>query len=91
MEKRDNYQLLIEKLDQFSRKYYVNQGIRGVLYSTGLILALFLGLNFAENYFYFDPSVNAVDLGFCRCVGVCPRCVGFDARFALFSVGRSYQ
>ena len=55
---KDNYQLLIEKLDQFSRKYYVNQGIRGILYSTGLILALFLGLNFAENYFYFDPSVK---------------------------------
>jgi hypothetical protein len=59
MMQKDNYQLLIEKLDQFSRKYYVNQGIRGILYSTGLILALFLGLNFAENYFYFDPSVKA--------------------------------
>ena len=59
MIQKDNYQLLIEKLDQFSRKYYVNQAIRGVLYSTGLILALFLGLNFAENYFYFDPSVKA--------------------------------
>ena len=56
---KDNYQLLIEKLDQFSRKYYVNQMIRGSLYATGLILALFLGLNFAENYFYFPPSVKA--------------------------------
>lgn len=58
MNMRDNYQLLISKLDEFIRKYYVNQAIRGSLYATGLILALFLGLNFAENYFYFPPSVK---------------------------------
>ena len=55
---KDNYQLLITKLDEFIRKYYINQAIRGSLYSVGLILALFLGLNFAENYFYFPPSVK---------------------------------
>ena len=55
---KDNHQLLIEKLDQFIRKYYVNQAIRGSLYSIGLVLALFLGLNFAEDFFYFDPSVK---------------------------------
>ena len=47
---KDNYSLLIQKLDEFIRKYYVNQTIRGGLYSVGLILALFLGLNFAENF-----------------------------------------
>ena len=56
---KDNYSLLIQKLDEFIRKYYVNQTIRGGLYSVGLILALFLGLNFAENFFYFPPSVKA--------------------------------
>lgn len=55
---KDNYQLLITKLDEFIRKYYINQAIRGSLYSTGLILALFLGLNFAESYYYFTPSVK---------------------------------
>ena len=55
---KDNYALLIQKLDEFIRKYYVNQIIRGSLYSIGLILALFLGLNFAENFFYFAPSVK---------------------------------
>ena len=54
----DNYQLLIEKLDQFIRKYYVNQLIRGGLYSTGLILAMFLGMAFLENYFYFSPPMR---------------------------------
>ena len=56
---KDNYSLLVQKLDEFIRKYYVNQMIRGSLYSVGLILALFLGLNFAENFFYFPPSVKA--------------------------------
>ena len=41
MPQQDNYTLLIQKLDQFTRKYYINQVIRGVLYSTGLILLLF--------------------------------------------------
>lgn len=56
----DNYQLLIEKLDQFIRKYYINQLIRGSLYSIALLLALFLGLNFMEHYFYFPSDVRKV-------------------------------
>lgn len=54
--KQDNYQLLIEKLDQFIRKYYVNQIIRGALYSTGLVLVLFLAVNLLEYYYYFSPG-----------------------------------
>ncbi|MEM9847233.1 MAG: DUF4175 family protein, partial [Bacteroidota bacterium] len=57
---KGSYQLLIEKLDQFIRKFYVNQMIRGALYTTALILVLFLGLNFLEHYFYFDSSVRKV-------------------------------
>ncbi len=55
---KNNYQLLIEKLDQFIRKYYVNQLIRGGLYSLALMLVLFLGLNFLEYNFYFKPDVR---------------------------------
>jgi len=33
---KDNYQLLITKLDQFIRKFYVNQLIRGGLYTDWL-------------------------------------------------------
>lgn len=58
MTTKDNYQLLIEKLDQFIRKFYVNQMIRGGLYSLALMLLLFLGLNFLEYHFYFKPSVR---------------------------------
>lgn len=58
MSYQDNYQLLIEKLDQFIRKYYVNQLIRGGLYSLALMLVLFLGLNFLEYHFYFKPAIR---------------------------------
>ncbi len=60
MTEKNNYQLLIEKLDQFIRKFYVNQLIRGSLYSIALILVLFLGLNFLEHYYYFNTSTRTV-------------------------------
>jgi len=59
MATNNNYQLLIEKLDEFIRKFYVNQLIRGGLYSIALILALFLGLNFLEHEFYFHSGIRA--------------------------------
>jgi len=55
---KGNYQLLIEKLDQFIRKYYANQLIRGVLYTLALILVLFLSMNFLEHYFFFDTGMR---------------------------------
>jgi hypothetical protein len=58
MTAKNNYQLLIEKLDQFIRKYYMNQLIRGALYSLAVILVLFLGLNFLEHYYYFSATTR---------------------------------
>ncbi len=55
---KDNYQLLITKLDQFIRKFYVNQLIRGGLYCIGLILFLFIAVNTLEHFFYFDTGVR---------------------------------
>ena len=55
---QDNYQLLVEKLDQFIRKYYVNQLIRGGLYSVGAILVMFLAVSLLENYFYFGTGTR---------------------------------
>lgn len=60
MANQDNYQLLIQKLDQFIRKYYINQLIRGGLYSLGLIGMLFLAMNVLEHYFYFNGSVRQI-------------------------------
>jgi hypothetical protein len=52
----DNYRLLIEKLDAFIRKYYLNQLIRGSLYSIGLILFLFLATTTLEYFYYFSTT-----------------------------------
>ena len=55
---KDNYQVLIEKLDRFTRKFYINQLIRGVLYAFALILAMFILLNVLEYNFYFSKGVR---------------------------------
>jgi hypothetical protein len=60
MTQQDNYQLLVEKLDQFIRKYYINQLIRGSLYSVALIAALFLIMSLLEYNFYFNASIRKV-------------------------------
>ncbi len=55
---KDNYQLLIEKLDQFIRKFYMNQLIKGGLFALALILGLFIALNVLEYNYYFSTSVR---------------------------------
>lgn len=51
----NSYQLLIEKLDKFIRKFYTNQLIRGAIFSGTYILAFFIAINLLEYYFYL-PS-----------------------------------
>lgn len=53
-----NYTLLIEKLDAFIRKFYINQLLRGALYTVGAVLGLFIVLNVLEYYFYFSTGVR---------------------------------
>ncbi len=55
---RDNYSLLIEKLDGFIRKFYINQLLRGSLYTVGAVLGLFILFNVLEYYFYFGTGVR---------------------------------
>jgi hypothetical protein len=57
---KDNYSLLIEKLDGFIRKFYINQLLRGALYTVGAVLGLFILLNVAEYYLYFGTSTRTV-------------------------------
>ena len=56
----NNYELLIEKLDAFVRKYYLNGAIRGLLYSVGLILLLFLCVSLLESQYYFSGGTRKV-------------------------------
>lgn len=57
MDSSNNYTLLINKLDQFIRKYYLNQLLRGLIYASALLLALFLTITILE-YFLFLPSLG---------------------------------
>ncbi len=68
---QDNYSLLIDKLDGFIRKYYINQLLRGSLYTVGAVLGLFILLNVLEYYFYFSTGVRTAMLwGFVALSGV---------------------
>ena len=55
-----HYDLLIGKLDAFIRKYYVNGAIRGLLYSVGFVLLLFLVVSLLESQFYFSGLTRRV-------------------------------
>ncbi|MEX0968129.1 MAG: DUF4175 family protein [Bacteroidia bacterium] len=57
---KDNYQLLIEKLDRFIRKYYLNQIIKGAIYVLGISVLLFLLVAAFE---YFGEYSTAVRTG----------------------------
>ncbi|MBT8189618.1 MAG: DUF4175 domain-containing protein [Bacteroidia bacterium] len=58
--KLSNYNLLIQKLDRFIRKFYLNQFIRGSLYSVGLVVGMFLAFTLLEHQFYFDTGIRKV-------------------------------
>jgi len=52
---QDNYDLLIGKLEQFVRKYYSNQLIRGSIYFVALLLGLYLVDSLLEYLFVLPP------------------------------------
>ncbi len=53
-----NYDILVDKLDLFIRKYYANKLIRGVLYWLALTLVIFLAYSLLEHNFYFSKGVR---------------------------------
>lgn len=55
-----NYDILIQKLDAFIRKYYKNQLIRGALYSAGALLSFFLLLTLLEYLAWLPGKARAV-------------------------------
>lgn len=57
----ENEKILIDKLKEFTRKYYKNKVIKGILITLGLILALFLAEILLEYLNYF-PSLTRIIL-----------------------------
>lgn len=88
MDRMENYQLLISKLDAFIRKYYLNKVIRGSLYSVGILLGLFLAFSIGEYYFYFSPLLRKTLLlvYFISCLSVSTIWV-FTPLFKFFQLG----
>lgn len=52
--------ILIYKLDEFIRKYYKNQLIKGLLYTSGLLVAAFLFLVVAEYFAEFGTTARTI-------------------------------
>jgi hypothetical protein len=55
-----NYNLLIEKLDAFIRKYYKNRLLRGVIYSFTLLLAFYLVVTTLEYFGHFSTTLRTI-------------------------------
>ena len=54
------YEGLIEKLDDFIRKYYKNQMLKGALYSLGLIVVFFLLVTLLESVGHFNSAIRTL-------------------------------
>ena len=51
---------MIEKLDEFIRRYYKNQLLKGFLYVLGIVLAVFLSLVFLEYFAEFGSILRGI-------------------------------
>lgn len=54
------YSILIQKLDEFIRKYYRNQLVRGAIYATGITVIFYLALATLEHFAWFGSTGRAV-------------------------------
>lgn len=67
----NNYNLLLQKLDSFTRKYYFSKLIRGLLYSIGIVILAFIVIAVLEYFFYFSSTVRkALFYGFFGLSGI---------------------
>lgn len=55
-----NYELLLARLDAFTRKYYLNKLLRGTLLFMGLLLGFYLFISLSEYQLYFSTPVRKV-------------------------------
>ena len=53
-------QILIQKLDEFIRKYYKNRLMRGLLWAFSMLAAYFLIIVISEYLFHFNPTVRTL-------------------------------
>ncbi len=58
--KKNSYNLLINKLDEFIRKYYKNQLIKGGIYCVSILLLFYISINILEYFAYFGTFVRTI-------------------------------
>lgn len=56
----NNYQILINKLDAFIRKYYKNRLLKGIIYSLGLLLVSFIVFTSVEYFGQFNITGRTI-------------------------------
>lgn len=56
-------QVLIEKIERFVRKFYVNRLIQGVLIGSALWILFYLAVNTLEYFSWFSPNIRKVLFG----------------------------
>ncbi len=58
MSQADN--IIIQKLDEFIRKYYKNQLVKGLLYTVGLVLLFYIGVSTLEYFAEFGTTTRTI-------------------------------
>jgi hypothetical protein len=58
MSPNDNYNILIAKLQEFTRKYYINQVLRGCIYFVALLLLSYLFVALLEGFGRFGTAAR---------------------------------
>ncbi|MBC8051579.1 MAG: hypothetical protein H7Y13_00790 [Sphingobacteriaceae bacterium] len=56
----NNYSYLIQKIDEFIRKYYLNKVVRGSIYLAASFFASYIIVTVAEYYGHFSPIVRTL-------------------------------
>ncbi len=65
-----NYELLIQRLDGFIRKYYANKLLRGVIIFLSSALGFYLIISLGEYYFYFPSYLRYIILTMLAILGI---------------------
>ena len=55
-----SYDLLIQKLDEFIRKYYKNRLIKGLIYAISLLAIFFIVINTFEYFGHFSILIRTI-------------------------------
>ena len=59
MGQHSSLDLILQQLQEFKKKFYLNMLVKGLIFSGGLILSFFLLYNLLEYFFYFPYAVRA--------------------------------